>query len=255
MVPDIGKIDSPERMSKAIRTLGIVPFFRNGIPGWSIEELTDPGCWFTSSEELGPWDWKIDVVREGDIAYGKFLGGKAAFATVGWYRHFMNWRRSLPRYRMALGEDFTARTASDRLMQMLSPAVLKAIRENGALEASEIRKICSAIYPATKKATADNVVSFLQMGTWSVIGDFRRVYRGANLEYSGWQRASNTTPDDLFGKKDSDAGAPFWAKMFEESTKDSLEVKEKPDESRELIKSHILSICGRQYGDLLDRII
>ena len=252
---DIRKIDSPERMTEAIRALGIVPFFKNSVSGWSIEELTDPGCWFTSSEELGPWDWKIDVVREGNIAYGKFLGGKAAFATVEWYRHLMNWRRSIPRYRMALGEDFPARTASDRLMQLLSPAVLTAIKENGALESSEIRRTCSALYPATKKITADNVVSFLQMGTWTVIGDFRRVYRGANLEYSGWQRASNTTPDELFGKKGSDAGSPFWARMFEESTKDSLEVKETPEESKELIRNHILSICGQECRNCLDKII
>ena len=36
------------------------------------------------------------------------------------------------------------------------------------------------------------------MGTWTVIGDFERVYRGPELTYRGWQRASNTTPDELF---------------------------------------------------------
>ena len=86
--------------------------------GWSIEEMTAPGCWFTDEEEggtLGPWDWKIEAVREGDIAYGKYLGGKAAFATVEWYRELMNWRRSIPKYRMALGESFKASTSSEKL--------------------------------------------------------------------------------------------------------------------------------------------
>ena len=75
-------IDCPARMSEVISRFGIVPFFKGAVPGWSVEEMTAPGCWFDEgpdSVELGPWDWKIDVVREGGIAYGKFLGGKAAF--------------------------------------------------------------------------------------------------------------------------------------------------------------------------------
>ncbi|MEE1080891.1 MAG: hypothetical protein U0L19_07220 [Bacteroidales bacterium] len=39
--------------------------------------MTYPEYWFTSSDQLGPWDWKISVIRESDIAYGKFLGGAA----------------------------------------------------------------------------------------------------------------------------------------------------------------------------------
>ena len=210
-------IDSPEAMIAAIRHFGILPFFKCGIPGWSVEELTAPGCWIFEDDDavLGPWDWKIDAVREGDIAYGKFLGGKAAFATVEWYRELMNWRRSLPRWRMALGERFKATTQSDKMMKVLAPLALDAIRAAGALEMKELRTICaqkltpaqlkslSAHYrpmltPTVKKSVMDSVIQFLQMGTWSVIGDFERVYRGPDLTYNGWQRASNTTPDELF---------------------------------------------------------
>lgn len=195
-------IDSPERMIDVIRKYGIIPFFRSGVPGWSVEEMTAPGCWFTDEEDggtLGPWDWKIEAVREGDIAYGKFLGGKAAFATVEWYRELMNWRRSQPRYKMAEGGRYRATTAHDKLMKRLAPVALGAIREAGALEARELRLICSANEKApVKKNGMDSVIQFLQMGTWTVIGDFERVYRGPELTYRGWQRASNTTPDELF---------------------------------------------------------
>ena len=194
-------IDSPEAMIAAIRHFGVLPFFRCGIPGWSVEDLTAPGCWFSDDEDtfLGPWDWKIDAVREGDIAYGKFLGGKAAFATVTWYRELMNWRRSQPRYRMVEGGRYRATTAHDKLMKRLAPVALAAIREAGALEARELRLICSANEKApVKKNVMDSVIQFLQMGTWTVIGDFERVYRGPDLSYRGWQRASNTTPDELF---------------------------------------------------------
>ena len=43
---DIHPIDSPQSMSAAIRQAGIIPFVRNTVPGWSIEELTAPGYWF-----------------------------------------------------------------------------------------------------------------------------------------------------------------------------------------------------------------
>ena len=254
-------IDSPERMIEVIRKYGIIPFFRSGVPGWSIEEMTAPGCWFTDEEDggtLGPWDWKIEVVQAGDIAYGKFLGGKAAFATVDWYRELMNWRRSIPKYRMALGERYKASTSSEKLMKFLSPVALSAIKEAGALEAHELRLLCSGavtpafvrsmgakykplLTPGVKKGIMDSVVQFLQMGTWTVIGDIQRVYRGPDLHYNGWQRASNTTPDELFGSAGAQAPAegPSWARRFEEATGAPQTPIRSPEESRERIISHI----------------
>ncbi|MGN1219503.1 MAG: hypothetical protein ACI4TU_01015, partial [Candidatus Cryptobacteroides sp.] len=60
-------IDSAETTIGAIREIGIVPFFRSPVPGWSIEDLTHPGFWFYSSDILGPWDWEIDAIHEGII--------------------------------------------------------------------------------------------------------------------------------------------------------------------------------------------
>ena len=94
----IPTVTSAETMLGAIEALGIVPFFENPIPGYSIEEMTAKENWFDGQDDLcrTPWDWKIPCVQSGDVAYGKFLwGGKAAFATVDWYSELMNWRRSL----------------------------------------------------------------------------------------------------------------------------------------------------------------
>ena len=54
----------------------------NAIPGYSVEEHTLPEFWFTE-EQLGPWDWKIDCVQSGEIAYGKFLWGRKAARCPG----------------------------------------------------------------------------------------------------------------------------------------------------------------------------
>lgn len=280
MPPKQLQIVSPETMIEVIRQLGIVPFFKNDVPGWSIEELTPSTNWFESAETLGPWDWKIDAVRTGDIAYGKFLGGKAAFATVEWYRELMNWRRSIAKYRMPLRERCTATTKHDKLMKVLSPIALGAINENGALEAKELRKICaerltptqlrslgndykSLLSPCVKKNILDSLVQYLQMGTWTVIGDFTRVYRGPNLEYCGWQRASNTTPESLFATPEVNDNAPAWARLFESETgarevmdtaSDRLATEKTPLESRECLIQHVEQLFPSASRKSLEKV-
>lgn len=172
------RIDSPEALIAAIRRCGIIPFFENPVPGYSIEEMTPREYWFDGEETLGPWDWKIAAVQTGEIAYGKFLcGGKAAFATADCYRDLLNWRRAQPKY--ALRE-------SDR-------QAYEAICSAGTLTTRALRRICGL-----KKAQMDAVTTRLEQQTRLVIGDFERVYKGQFLEYSGWQLASLCRPEDLF---------------------------------------------------------
>lgn len=231
-------INSAASMIKVIRAYGFIPLFKCGIKGWSIEEMTDPEYWFTSSDQLGPWDWKIEAVREGDIAYGKFLGGAAGFATTEYYRHLMNYRRSLPRYRVVLGEDFQSTKQNEILMKALAPEAYRTITETGGVESKDIRMAlnkavtpellesvtpsCRAnLSPSVKKSISDTVISFLEMGTWSVVADFIRLYRGKNLEYNGWQRSILTTPDELFEQ--------------------SVVVDCTPEESRQFLIEHVKS--------------
>ena len=44
------RVDSPEAMIAAIRACGIVPFFENAIPGYSIEEMTPREYWFDGED-------------------------------------------------------------------------------------------------------------------------------------------------------------------------------------------------------------
>lgn len=172
-------INCPEAMLKVIRELGIVPFFANAIEGFSIEEFTAPGYWFDDEDgELGPWDWKIDVVQTGVTAYGKYLfGGKAAFATVDWYRELMNYRRSLAKCQP----------------QGIDKEVFEAIVSAGSIQPSELRKQFKI-----KKNQIDKIITHLEFSTLVVVGDITRVYRGPDLHYSGWQRSSVCTPEALF---------------------------------------------------------
>lgn len=215
------RVGNKEEMQSLILRYKLVPFFSNPIPGYSIEEHTPLDLWFTE-ESLGPWDWKIDCVQSGDIAYGKFLcGGKAAFATVDVYRELMNWRRASPRYRPTADQQ----------------KVLDYTLEHGSVSAAEVRKLMGI-----KKSAADTLLARLQMQTRLVTGDISRVYRGAELTYNGWQRSSFCTPEALFEELDF---------PFPGFKPRSLTSTLRPEESLAFLKETVRKACG----DVPDRLL
>lgn len=215
------RVGNKEEMQSLIFRYKLVPFFSNPIPGYSIEEHTPLDLWFTE-ENLGPWDWKIDCVQSGDIVYGKYLwGGKAAFATLDVYRELANWRRSLPKY---------APTPSQQL-------ILDYMAEHGSVSVKEVRELLHV-----KKSAADAILTKLQMQTRVITGDIIRVYRGADLQYSGWQRSSFCAPETLF--EDLDFPFPGYKPR---SMKSSLT----PDQSLAFLKDTVREVCG----DVPDKIL
>ena len=198
-------------MLEAIKAFGIIPFFENPVQGYSIEELTPPSLWL-SDEELGPWDWKVDVVQSGEIVYGKFLcGGKASFATPEWYGHLRNWRLSQSKYNPS--------NAGEKVMTL--------VEREGSFCARQVRELLGV-----KKSKADSILANLMHGTRLIIGDIQRVYRGPNLEYKGWQTASYCTPESLFEHPEEDFG-PWHLKGS------SLKCDCSPEESFAKLRDHI----------------
>jgi len=214
-------VREPESMLDLIEEFGIIPFFKNPVSGYSIEEHTPTESWFTE-DNLGPWDWKIDCVQSGEIAYGKFLwGGKAAFATVDVYREIMNWRRAQSKYNPTKDQK----------------KILEYTEENGSVSVPEVRRLLGIT-----KSAADALLAKLQMQARLVTGDIARVYRGPDLTYSGWQRSTFCTPEALFEEVDF----PFPG--FKPRTlKSSLT----PAESWEFLIGRVQSICG----DLPDKVL
>jgi len=215
------RVTGPEAMVEAVKELGLVPFFENSIRGYSIEEMTPPEFWF-EGDELGPWDWKIVCVQSGEIAYGKFLwGGKAAFATVEFYRELMNYRRSLPKYQP----------------DEAGSLIMDAVGENGSITIREVRGLLGV-----KKSAADAAIARLENQTRLVIGDMQRVYRGPDLHYNGWQTASFCRPEDLFDLDSSESpSVPF---PFEIPPRAALGRDDRtPAESLAFLKAHVLRLA------------
>ena len=210
-----------EEMLNLVREYRLIPFFANQIAGYSVEEHTPAGSWFTE-DNLGPWDWKIGCVQSGDVAYGKFLfSGKAAFATVDVYRELANWRRSQARYQ----PDFRQQK------------VLDFMEERGSMTVADVRKLLGI-----NKSAADSLITKLQVQTRVITGDIARVYRGADLQYSGWQRSSFCSPEALF--EDMDFPFPGYRPR---TLKSSLT----PLESLEFLKDTIRRVCG----DVPDKVL
>ena len=88
-VPDINKlyIRTLQDLEEAVEAFGILPLFRNAIPGFSIEEHVAKEAWFESEE--GVWEWKGPVIRDTGCAYGKFLGNKAVFISREFFPDFV----------------------------------------------------------------------------------------------------------------------------------------------------------------------
>ncbi len=215
---------------------GIIPFFRNHIPGYSIEDLTPRKHWF-DGDELGPWDWKIYAVQSGNVAYGKFLlGGKAAFATAECYFHLMNWKRSLAEK----GPD----EAGERVMSF--------VRENGSCTTGDVRRLLGI-----KKAAADAMLTRLEARTLLIIGDFERIYRGPDLHYSGWQKASFCRPEDFFAESPAGQGGPFAA--FEAFAAEDTGRRKlpgcSPEESYEYLASRIRRLAPSASDRDIERLL
>ena len=224
-------IDSAESMVAAIRQLGIVPFFGSPIAGFSLHEMTAPGHHIFEMDatlDQTPWDWKISVLEEGDIAYGKFLCGKAAFATRQWYKELRQWRLALPKY--------TPDPAGEKILELAAA--------QGSVSSGDVRRLLSV-----NKGKADSFLTRLQMGCRLVTGDIQRVYSGPELEYKGWQRASFCTPESLFDTSEI-------AKLLDLGWQAaSLETGHTPQQSRQRLADHIRTLAPTATDLQIARLI
>ena len=72
---ELPELHSAEDLAALVEEIGFLPFFKNGIEGFSVQEHTPPELWFSDLE--GPWEWKGPVIQTARCAYGKFYKGKA----------------------------------------------------------------------------------------------------------------------------------------------------------------------------------
>ena len=204
-------VETKRDLVEAVRTFGVVPLFRNSIPGFSVEEHVSPAAWFGSEE--GVWEWKGPVIRESGCAYGKFFEHKAAFVSAEWFPDLANVRRD--------GYDFDARF-DDGLASFADRSLYSLVDANAPVLTGTLKEIGN--YGKGGNKGFETHLNRLQFQCYVVIRDFVYMRDKYGKPY-GWGVAEYSTPEREFG-------AAFTERVY----------RRDPSESRERFTAHLRSL-------------
>ena len=179
------KLKSAEDIVALVKEIGFLPFFRNNIEGFSIEECTPGELWFTGEE--GPWEWKGPIARGRECVYGKFFRGKAGFVSLDMFPDLANYRRD--------GYDFDARY-DDGLAALRDKDVYDTVEKSGTILSKKLKSQLN--YKKDGNKGFDSIITRLQMQTYINIADFTYMRDKHGNQY-GWGVAVYTTPEHCFG--------------------------------------------------------
>lgn len=211
-------IISADSLADRVEELGILPFFRCGIDGFSVEELTPPRFWFAPDVD-GPWEWRQQAIDR--FVYGKFLNRKAGFISREWFPALCNHRRD--------GLDFEERYEDGRVSQLskrLYDLILRQPRSTPELK---------ALVPC-EDSGFDRAVTSLMMSTDIVLIGFDVKIDSHGHPY-GWGVSRYAAADSAFGDLTRTASG------------------EEPAESLLRMRAHILSLCPDAEPKAVDRLL
>lgn len=211
-------------LEQAVETYGILPLFRNPVPGFSVEEHVAKEVWFGDAE--GVWEWKGPVIRNTGCAYGKYLAGRAVFISRAWFPDFANWRRD--------GYDFDARF-DDELASFRDKALFDLLDAQAPVLSGDLKK--AGNYSKNGKAGFDTILNRLQSQCYVLTSDF--VYkRDKQGRPYGWGVAQYSTPEKFMGEE-------FTSKVY----------KRKPEASYQRVFAHIQSLFPECPGKTIERLL
>ena len=232
-------IETQEQLEKLIAEWGFMPFFKNKVRGFSIEELVPDDLLFSENGDGGAWQWKGPIISHWESAYGKFFASKAGFISLEWLPDFINWRRSLfPLERMPAD----------------AKNILKVLRENESMVSRKLKAASGFTLSRKKKrfnpddpsnpivlertgADFDSLITQLQMGTYVCIADFEYLVSKKGEKY-GWGLALYCTPEAMYEID--------WQKAVEGRT---------PEQSRERICNHLKELFPAEPDKAWNKIV
>ena len=179
-------IKTQQDLIDAVKEYGIVPYFENSIPGFSIEEHAAPSAWFDSEQE-GIWEWKGPVIRKTGCAYGKFFEKKAAFVRQDIFADLANFRRD--------GYDFEG-FFNDGYASLKDKALYDLIEKNGPLLSKELKVLGN--YRKGGAKGFDTCINRLQAQCFVLISNFVYMKDRFGREY-GWGVAEYAAPEQFMG--------------------------------------------------------
>ncbi len=180
-------LKTPEELACYIRQVGFLPLFANSIPGFSVEEHTASRFWWSGVTEHDPWEWRRILPAQGELAYGKFFGGKAGYISREWFPVFANYRRN--------GYDFDS-LYEDELANYRSKKIMDLFPGEEELFSFEVRR--KAGFEKGGEKNFEGVMTALQMQTYLIARDLRQRKNAKGQPY-GWAVTVYSTPEHLYG--------------------------------------------------------
>jgi hypothetical protein len=180
-------IHTVEEAIEYINRIGFLPFFKNDIPRFSLEERTVSDYWWSGDENKDPWEWREIIARSGEIAYGKFFDKKAGFISKEWFPYFANYRRD--------GYDFDA-LWDDEKASLRQKKIMDLFEIENELYSFEVKK--KAGFGKGGEKNFDGTIARLQMQTYLCVRDFRQKKSKSGAAY-GMPVAVYCKPEQLFG--------------------------------------------------------
>ncbi len=232
-------IETQAELEQTIAEWGFMPFFRNGVEGFSVEELVPEDLLFSDEGEGGAWQWKGSIISHWQCAYGKFFAGKAGYVSLDWLPDFINWRR----FRRPLGGyDADAQRILDVLRENES-MLSRQLKAASGFTLSRKRRTFNPNDPTTPTINRHNGTAFdtliarLQMGTHVCIADFELFTTKQGKTY-GWGMARYCTPEAMYGESLCEAARC-----------------RTPEESRRRIGEYLLGLFPTASAKDIDKII
>ena len=167
---DVGQLHSADDLIAAVEQYGFLPFFRNEIHGFSIEELCPPELWFADDVD-GPWEWKGPATRSGKCLYGKLFNKKAGFVSRD-----ARWDDGLASYK--------------------DKELYESIAGEGRMLSKRLKEALN--YRKGGNTGFETCITRLQMQSYVCIADFVYMQDRYGRPY-GWGVAEYATPEELFG--------------------------------------------------------
>ena len=192
-VSDWPVIHSKDELVSLVNEIGLLPFFGNKVPGWSLEEHIAPEAWYggawTGKVQWPAWEWKGDVAADRQLVYGKFFAGKAGFVSLEWFPDLCNYRRN--------GYDLDARY-EDGLASRKEKELIDHLAKNGSMLSKQLKRDLN--YRKGGSSGFDTVVTRLMMQTYLTIVDFEYQRSRTTGEYYGWGVARYDTAEHWWGE-------------------------------------------------------
>lgn len=173
-------IHSPKDLIEYVKKIGFLPLFGNDIPGFSVEEHTWAMGWWSGNPDDDPWEWRVQIARSREVAYGKFFCKKVGFISLEWLPYFANCRRNGYDFG-SLYDEGLANIRSKRIMDIYADPEQEDGWKDEFIFSTEVKKLAGFGKDGAKNFPG--VLMELQMQMYLVMVDFRHRKNKRGEEY------------------------------------------------------------------------